>query len=414
MLILKVRFMKYPVFYLAMSLLPGLASAQTSGFEPIIGDYTYTGINPSGWCLRFIEPLDPAYFGAKEVIDENMQAEVKYGALVAEDTRNPFDWMQFYRAVKFKSAGFGNPGDFQTQLDSIDARMLRYVPGTWQQLLVHYWNGNHDQSRSADLVRAYGLQPGNVDIIRQYIAWLMIRGETGRAAEMTSNWEATGVMPRSLAPYAFNVLQSLPQHAVLLTNGEFDTFSINYLQLKSGFRKDVQLVCLALCSRPENRGLIFRNLKLELPGHDSISGFDAAYIRRIEAANPGRKIYLASTLGAEILGALSEDLYLTGLAFRLRTGGTVDNFPFMANNVANKMKLDYLNDYTSENFGFTNAFDNFRCKFLHMNYVLPLIQTAEYYETIGDEARAGAMRTLARNLASAAGKTNEVEPLIAN
>lgn len=351
-------------------------------------------------------PVDPALAGVQDAASVNMNAELYFEEEVKEHPGNASAWLNYYKAVRFRAVAMDLEKTFQKRLDSIDLEMSKKVPGSFEQFYVHYWNGNHDLSRVASLQNAYKLQPGNADVLRQLTGYNIIAGNKQQAAAYSAKWEKTGAMPAQLLPYAYNVLQSVPADAVLITNGEFDTYPIVQQQNANGVAAGVSVLPILLSARPENRARLFHQLGLKLPGNDSVSVFNGAYIRRIAAANPGKKIYIASSVGMGLLASLQKELYITGLAFRY-SATPVENLAYLRENVGTKMKLDYLGQQKG-----TTAFDRGAANQLNMNYVLPLALAAQEYEAAGDKAKADELREKARSIGRQAGRSEDVNKLI--
>lgn len=352
-------------------------------------------------------PVDPASLPGVDVSGMNLDAELFYEDRVSSNPKDAAAWLNYYKAVRFRADAMDKESQFRSRLDSIDGQMGREVPGSFEQQYVHYWNGNHDLSRSASLKAAYALRPNDPGVLRQMTGYELISGNRTNAAGYVAKWEKTGDMPSSLLPYAYNVLQSVPQDAILITSGEFDTYPLVQQQMKGGVRADVQLLCVDLCSRSANRALIFRNLGLKLPDNDSVSAFTATYVRRVAAANPSKKIYLASTLGPGMLSVLQNELYLTGLAFRY-SATPIDNLAFLRDNVGMKMNLETVGLSTLS----SSTFDNGSSQQLQMNYVLPLVLAAQQYEAGGDKDKAEMLRAKARQVGANAGRQKEVDKLL--
>ncbi len=87
-------------------------------------------------------------------------------------------------------------------------------------------------------------------------AWIAVWVEALRRGERT--WETraleslvnTGFLPRTVLAYNRWVLGSLPDNAVLLTNGDWDTYPALGLQVAQGVREDVAVVNLSMLHLP--------------------------------------------------------------------------------------------------------------------------------------------------------------------
>lgn len=383
------------LFLTILAALPGFGQAATHDHNAVPAASAYSSMHIS----------DPVFGGSSS--NTLASAERYWENEVKENPDQPASWLNYYKAVRFKAAAMKQETFFRPKLDSIETQMAKQVAGSFEQLFVHYWNGNHDVSRYSSLEKAYRLRPANPEVLRQLTGYNLVAGKPKAAGEFAAAWERTGDMPATLLPYAYNVLQSVPQGAVLITNGELDTYPLLQQQWKNGVRQDVAVLCIALSARAANRAAIFRSIGLKLPANDSVSVFDVNYIRRVAAANPGKKFYLAATVDQQLIWTMQSELYLTGLAFRYSTT-PVDNLEFLKENVGEKMKLGDVGNAS----GGSNYFDLQTSKQLHMNYVLPLILAARQYELAGDKAKAETLREKARTVAQRAGKEKDIKPYL--
>lgn len=306
-------------------------------------------------------------------------------------------WFNYYRSTRYIAEGSAGFDELQKELDLIDDHMRKNVAGTWEQLIVEYWNSNRDVEKSGSLEAAYKLRPEDPITLRFMIGKDYLSGQTFKAVQMYSDWKATGDAPQSTEDYAYNVMQSLPKDAILFTNGEMDTYPLLF-QLQQAGNSSVKLISMLFCSRSANRTTLFKNAGIVLPDNDVTSPMDAEFIRRVAGANPGKKIYVASTCGGEVLSGLSAQLYCTGLAFRY-SADPLDHLNFLRDNVGVKMKLTGVGKAVKSK----HRFDvNYASK-LEMNYYLPLLIAADSYATAGNPTRAKELRTKAKAIRVRAG-----------
>lgn len=131
--------------------------------------------------------------------------------------------------------------------------------------------------------------------------------------------------------YAYNMLISLPQDAILMTNGDNDTFPLWYLQEVEGVRKDVRVMNLSLLNtawyikqlRDEEPKVPFSFTDAEInrltPVRDRTGRVilikDFAVQNMLAANNWERPVYLGVTVADQM--DLQSRLMMEGLSFRV-------------------------------------------------------------------------------------------------
>ena len=341
--------------------------------------------------------LDPLYgYGGNENAT-NFSARVYWERYCAANPNDENAWFNNYKSTRFIAEGSAGFSELQSDLDSITNHLKKHSSGTWEQLIVEYWNSNRDPKKESVLQAAYKLRPNDPLTLRFMTGSQYFNGKQSSVYAYYVKWKATGDLPLSTENYAYNVMQSIPKDAILITNGEMDTYPLMY-QLQTINSTGVKIVSMALCSRPENRTKIFAYAGLIIPDGDVTSALDAKYIERIAVANPSKKIYIASTCGAVVLKALQSNLYCTGLAFRYSTA-PINNLSILRDNVGQKFRLENV----GKSRNMANHFDVFYADNLEMNYYLPLLLAGDQFESAGNTVKAGELRSKAVAIRKKAG-----------
>lgn len=310
--------------------------------------------------------------------------------------QNEAAWFNYYCASRFVAEGSFDIEGAQTELNSIDQHMQKFNAGTWEQLIVEYWNSDRNPLKFPQLEQAYKLRPDDPMTLRFMMGKEFLTGSISQCSSFYSKWKDAGEAPKTTEIYAYNVLQSLPADAVIFTNGELDTYPLIW-QIKQN-NSSVKVISLSFCLRPENRKALFSNAGLVLPVNDTNSKADAMFIQNVASANPGKKIYVAASCGGGILEAIQDSLYCTGLAFRY-SSTPLEHMNFLKNNVGTKMKLDQV----GKGAGGKNRFDLTVATDLEMNYYLPLLLAADQYAAAGNGEKAKELRAKASKIRMRAG-----------
>jgi hypothetical protein len=382
---------------LAMFLVPEISFGQA---YPMNSNQNNMNMNPQinyDLSAQYTVLMDPIYgYGANESTT-NFSARNYWEKYTAANPNDENAWFNYYRSTRYIAEGSAGFKELQADLDSISSHLKRYSGGTWEQLIVEYWNSNRDPKKETALNAAYRLRPTDPLTLRFMTGMEYLHGQSRSVYDYYVKWKATGELPLSTETYAYNVMQSVPNDAILFTNGEMDTYPLLY-QMQTINQNGVKIVSIALCNRSDNRAKLFANAGLVIPDNDLSSAINGDYIARVAAANPTKKIYVASTCGATILKSLATNLYCTGLAFRYSTTA-IDHLTFLRDNVGTRFKLDNVGKPRAS----TNRFDVNSSASLEMNYYLPLLMAADGYVQAGNPNRAAQLRAKAITIRQRAG-----------
>lgn len=381
-----------PVVFAALLfavLMPGLAWSQAN-YEPSLNN-----VNSNVADARFNVFMDPIYgYGSTENLI-NFSSRNYWAERAGQHPLDAAAWFNYYKATRYMAEGSSGFAELQADLDTITAHLRTRCAGTWEQLIVEYWNSNRDPQKESLVLRALQMKPDDPLTLRFMTGIQYLHNMTGKAAEYYNRWQATGDTPLSTDRYAYNVLQSLPADAIIFTNGEMDTYPL-LNQLQENGVNTIKVISLAWLARPENRRAIFANHGLTLPAGYTIA--NAEFIMKVAEANAGKRIYLASTVDSGILSALSGKLYCTGLAFRYSVP-MLEHVAFLRENVGTKMRLEGVGKAISS----AHYFDLRFAAMLEMNYYLPLLMAADSYAELGNTDRAKELRAKAKLVRTRAG-----------
>jgi hypothetical protein len=391
-------FKKRAVLMLLITLLwPALAGAQATG-DPIKGNQPV--ISPVFQPVA-IEDISKARMPYEHYA---MQKEL-WRQKVENEPRNADAWLNYYKVSRVLSYKPGTRIVLSSEkafLDDIVERMEKNIPRTFEYHYAKYVTGDHDLSLFDHLQKAYELQPGRAELYPELVSYYYVQGDYEKKKEFCKLWYESGDIAPSVYQYNRNMLASLEPGAVLLTNGDYDTYPAWILQEVEGLRTDVTVVNVtpllhndaSAMQALSNEGLVMQPIA---PCED----YDAARLKAFAQANPSRPFYFSLTLSRECRLPLKDLLYLTGLAFRF-SEKPFENIPVLKYNFSDSISLSYLADDSTYDKKY--VFNKATVHSLHLNYVMPLAVLYSVYKAEGDEEKAKQALDLARRLAKQGGK----------
>jgi len=316
-------------------------------------------------------------------------------------------WMNYYLAERYKAlSGKKNllPPEQRT-LDSILEGMKRKARPSFEYNYLRYLNGNHDTQLISFLEKAEAMDPERAELCAPFIAYYLLTGDKTKRDAWLKKWDARTNPAPSLKQYAANVLRSLEPNAVLVTNGENDTYPLLLEQLSKNLRPDITVLPLHIAFNDVRGTQLLQASGLNVPQADWLL-HPGDYWAGVAKSNPQRPFYFAATTDTSYLTRLKENLFLTGLAFRY-SETPVNNLPQLRKNVSEIFQLDYLEN--SATYDAQHAFNRTQVNRLHLNYVLPLLLTAELERKEGKAEQAKKHEELALALARKGGREAQVK-----
>ena len=130
------------------------------------------------------------------------------------------------------------------------------------------WEGTNADSSWSYLLKAVMCDPLDGNIWTGVWSEAMRRGNRSLENKALRTFIETKFLTSSLLNYNAWVLRDLPQNAVLLTNGDMDTYPTLALQLVRNLRPDVGIVNLSLLNLPWYARIVRDRYKIPLPFTD--------------------------------------------------------------------------------------------------------------------------------------------------
>ena len=165
---------------------------------------------------------------------------------------------------------------------------------------------------------------------------------------------------------ADDLLRSIDQNGIVITNGEMDTYPTLIKQRMYGIRKDVLVIDQRMLADAGYRQRCWSQARAT----GSVPAAGTAFVKGLLNATT-RPVFLALSLDADWAKALSNELYVTGVAMRY-SHQRVDNMV----QLEERWKVMTKNMYAGP---------------LTANYILPGSVLLQYYRATGQEQKASRM-----------------------
>ncbi|MFN0030883.1 MAG: hypothetical protein ACKVOR_01845 [Flavobacteriales bacterium] len=313
--------------------------------------------------------------------------------VVNTNLQNEDAWLNLYKATRYSSYTDHSRSintNTQTELNDILARMNNAVPNSFAYNYSSYLHANRSDESFEYLKRANTLRPDDIELWDDMVCKSTIEGNNADVKKWSTQLNNASIYNAAQMEYNRNVLNSVEQNGILVTNGNVDTYPIVILQQVFGVRTDVRIICLD-----------WYGSKKYVESITTLTGVKAAKnkvgdaynsLTAILAENKSSNIYLALTLPPDVLKKEARNLYCTGLAMKF-SKAELQNLESLRYNWENLFQKNYLAGSDE----------------INRNYLVPLLQLRDYYTTIGDTTNADALKNLATQCATVQGLSEQLK-----
>jgi hypothetical protein len=332
---------------------------------------------------------------------------------IEKNPKNTEAWYNYYNANRYaRYEETIDTKDKKTRLEKIIEDMGQAIPGTYEYFLLKHWNTFNLTDMSL-IEKAYQLEPKRVDTYYAFISHYEFTGQEKKLEEFCEKlYESKDIAP-GLVNYNYNVLMSTGENAILFTNGDNDTYPPWMLQKALNIRKDVTVLNIPISTRTKKSYLErkLKDKKISIDFDELPDLMDENFLpelcKSLTAKYPDIPIYFALTVNEYFTKALTDDLYIVGLAYQY-SPKRIDNLALLKKNLEKNLRLDYLTyDWYDESYLAKDIIAT-----MNTNYVAPMIMLAEHYMTSSEDEKAEEWKDLVFVIALRSGKkglTEEIE-----
>lgn len=315
------------------------------------------------------------------------QAELWWN-IIEENKSNENAWYNYFLANRY--ARFTNqnpsinPADESKYLrtDSIIFDLLEEnIPNTFTHHFIIWKQGGANLNNEPHLQEAYSLNPDFPGISEAMLTVSELKRETKNRKKYNLERSANEISSGLLA-YSYNVLMTAEENAIILSNGDNDTYPQWFLQDVKGIRTDVHIMNINLLLIESYRNLYFQELGIPLLKSDSlykkgIYPHTLVIHHILTYASEKYPIYIGLTMWKKYYSDYQDNLYIVGLALKY-SEDNIDNIALLKKNFSENYALDYLKIQYNEDpsIDLVNR--------TNINYLPGLIKLYEHYKLSGD------------------------------
>lgn len=320
-------------------------------------------------------------------------------------TKNNMAWVYWFQANKYalytdSKKWESKVGSIFMEKEKIVQQAEKAIPNTFE---YYFLKANDDAAGSGSgedyILKAQSIRPFDPLLLSWLMNHYQFKNDKTNIELTAKKWFESNEMPQEILAIAYNNLISLDQNAILLVNGDNDTYPYWVLQNSQNIRKDVLILNLSLSSIDFYRNQLFKDngIKAFTFEHKS-KQFSEDLIKHLIENSNNRPIYVSVFTDQNQYSSYVNKMYLTGLSYKY-SENPFDNLAVLRNNVENKFLLDFLK------FGFYNNPAQSVVNQMNAGYIAIFLKLYEHYQLSGETAKATSVKQLAKKVSENSGYT---------
>ncbi len=324
---------------------------------------------------------------------------------INKNKKNADAWLNFFTAARmtnlFTPASEGQPYD----MTEIAENIIQNIPNTFESEYLLFWQNNPSEEAYKHLQKAYEMAPYRYETYHDYITKSEFKRDTATIKKFSELWYNHEYYSPGITNWNYNVFMSVEPNAVLITQGDNDTYPLWLLQYLKNVRRDVAVLNAHILLQDDYRKTIFEEVGITLfnkkfEDFESRTAYFNAVIEHV-VKHTDRPVYFGLSLTKPLQDLLDDNLYLTGLAYKY-SEKEFDNKAVIRNNFENKFLIDYLK------FSFHDDFSESVVRFMNQQYIPCLTVLHKHYTLSGESQKAEEVEQILMKIARESDREGEI------
>jgi hypothetical protein len=335
---------------------------------------------------------------------------------IDKNSKNREAWLYYYTANRMARLmdhdnWNNNKGDFFKDLNEIVKMAEKAIPETFESVYIKcYNNSSWDEEGFKILFKAYKLGPDRNELLDELTSYYEVKRDIENRNKICKRWFDSNELSSGILNFNYNVLASMENNGIIITNGDNDTYPIWILQGALGIKKDVYVINISMITIDEYRTKIFQEIGIpnwsvdanEIKNEKLPGEFIKKKIMKHIIEHSKRPVYLALTLSQEYYPDIKNKLYIIGLAFRY-SFNDIDNIALLRKSYEKNFLVDYLK------MNFYNDISASVVKQMNISYLAGFMRLYEHYAAADENDKANAIKNLIINVSRDTEKEEDIK-----